>query len=135
MKNFLTAEIILGIERECFDEPWSLTAINTQLNSEYSATIIKTVNGVPAGYATGLKLGCDSELYRISVLPEFRGQGLGKELLLRFLKKCGGDVFLEVRSKNTAAIGLYESVGFIREGIRKGYYGDDDAVIYKYAKI
>ena len=40
-------------------------------------------------------------------------------------------VFLEVRSRNTAAINLYTAYGFKRVGVRKGYYKnpDDDAVI------
>ena len=127
----LTEKTIFDIEQKCFNEPWSMEMIRAQLNSANSTTLIKTANGVPVGYATGIKLDCESELYRIAVLPEFRGQGIAKEILSRFIEKCGGDIFLEVRSKNTAAIGLYESAGFERAGLRKGYYGDDDAVIYK----
>ena len=39
--------------------------------------------------------------------------------------------FLEVRSKNGAAIGLYEKSGFSTQLIRKKYYSDDgdDALI------
>jgi ribosomal-protein-alanine N-acetyltransferase len=134
MRNLLTAETIFDIEQACFPEPWSLEMVKTQLNSANSATVIKTENGVPAGYATGIKLGADSELYRIAVLPQYRNQGIAKELLTRFLEKCGGECFLEVRSKNTAAIGLYESTGFTEIGRRKGYYGDDDALVYRKAK-
>lgn len=38
---------------------------------------------------------------------------------------------LEVRSSNEAALRLYESLGFIREGIRKDFYSKpkEDAVI------
>jgi ribosomal-protein-alanine N-acetyltransferase len=105
--------------------------IRAQLNSANSTTLIKTVNGVPAGYATGIKLDGESELYRIAVLPAFRGQGIAKELLARFIEKCSSVIFLEVRAKNTAAIGLYESMGFERAGFRKGYYGDDDALVFR----
>ena len=45
------------------------------------------------------------------------------------------DVFLEVRPSNTVAIQLYESMGFERIGLRKGYYqavgGREDALVYK----
>jgi ribosomal-protein-alanine N-acetyltransferase len=133
MRNFLKAELIHEIEQKCFTEPWSLEMVRTQLNSKHSATLIKTVNGVMVGYATGLKSE-ESELYRIAVLPEYRGQGIAKELLVRFLMHCAGDTFLEVRSKNTAAIALYKSAGFNEVGCRKGYYGDDDALLYKFVK-
>ena len=32
------------------------------------------------------------------------------------------EVFLEVDAANVAAIGLYDSLGFKRVGVRKGYY-------------
>ena len=134
MRNFLRAELIHEIEKKCFDEPWSLEMIRSQLNSKHSATLIKTINGVPVGYATGLKGDEESELYRIAVLGGYRGRGLAKELLIGFIGRCGGDVFLEVRAGNTAAIGLYKSAGFTQAGLRKNYYGDDDALIYKYLK-
>ena len=106
--------------------------LEAQIHSGNSITLIKTINGVHVGYATGIKLDSESELYRIAVLPKHRKQGFAKELLTRFLKKCGNDVFLEVRSKNAAAIALYESAGLKETGRRKNYYGDDDAAVYKY---
>ena len=38
---------------------------------------------------------------------------------------------LEVRSTNTAAIRLYESLGFVQEGVRKNFYEKptEDALI------
>jgi ribosomal-protein-alanine N-acetyltransferase len=45
------------------------------------------------------------------------------------------DVFLEVRPSNAVALTLYESMGFVRVGLRKGYYqavgGREDALVYK----
>ena len=43
------------------------------------------------------------------------------------------EIFLEVRESNTPAIALYESLGFEKIGVRKGYYDKpkEDAVIYR----
>jgi ribosomal-protein-alanine N-acetyltransferase len=45
------------------------------------------------------------------------------------------DVFLEVRPSNHVALTLYESMGFVRVGLRKAYYqasgGREDALVYK----
>ncbi len=44
-------------------------------------------------------------------------------------------VFLEVRPSNPHAIALYQSVGFVQVGLRKGYYqaegGREDALVLK----
>jgi ribosomal protein S18 acetylase RimI-like enzyme len=57
-------------------------------------------------------------------------------LLLERARQAGvGDVFLEVRPSNTLAISLYQSVGFMQVGVRKGYYqaaqGREDALVLK----
>ena len=45
------------------------------------------------------------------------------------------DAFLEVRPSNTAAIRLYQSMGFEHVGIRRGYYqavgGREDAAVLR----
>ncbi|MBX4264790.1 GNAT family N-acetyltransferase [Clostridium estertheticum] len=55
-------------------------------------------------------------IYGFGVLPVFRGNGYGREVLLAtldILKEKGTDnIFLEVESQNKNAIGLYESCGF-----------------------
>jgi ribosomal-protein-alanine N-acetyltransferase len=44
-----------------------------------------------------------------------------------------GEILLEVREGNEAALGLYGSLGFREEGRRKGYYGEpvEDAVLMR----
>jgi ribosomal-protein-alanine N-acetyltransferase len=83
------------------------------------------------GYAEGMWLSGEYELHNIEVLPQFRGQGKGYELMQKFLTKCKGSVFLEVATKNTAAIKLYEKCGFVEISRRKGYYENDDAIVMK----
>ena len=41
--------------------------------------------------------------------------------------------FLEVRSRNSAAIALYEKAGYEYISTRRNYYPDDDAAIYRIA--
>ena len=62
----------------------------------------------------------------MAILAEYRRQGLGKRLLVELLKtgkELGADAFtLEVRAGNEAAIRLYESLGFVSEGVRPDFY-------------
>ena len=77
----------------------------------------------------------DGEITNVMVLPEYRKRNIATRMLEELLeegKKLGArDFTLEVRSKNAAAIHLYEKLGFKIEGIRKGYYEHpkEDALI------
>ncbi|MDW8245668.1 MAG: ribosomal protein S18-alanine N-acetyltransferase [Sandaracinaceae bacterium] len=89
------------------------------------------------GYAIGSIVLDEAELSWIGVLPQFRRQGLGKKLLQAFIqgvrKEGARQVFLEVRADNGPAIALYDSFGFERIALRRGYYGDADAIVMRLA--
>lgn len=59
----------------------------------------------------------------IGMLKEFRGQGLGRRLILAALERARQvgieRVELTVYVSNKRAIQLYESVGFVREGVKR----------------
>lgn len=71
----------------------------------------------------------------IAVLEEFRGQGIGRTLMLlgmEAMRKHYGakEVYLEVRVTNTPAIRLYEKLGFVKVKRITGYYSDgEDAFV------
>ena len=77
----------------------------------------------------------EAELLRIAVAPEARRQGFARKLMEAseaFLMGEGIDrLYLEVRTSNTPARTLYESMGWKLQRMRKAYYRDgEDAVIY-----
>ncbi|MBO5265674.1 MAG: ribosomal protein S18-alanine N-acetyltransferase [Ruminiclostridium sp.] len=129
------AEKIHYLEKECFSDPWSLTSLNTQLSSETAVWLVYEEKGEAVGYALGTEVCGEAELYRIAVLSSYRRKGLGERLLSEFTEKCIGrkaeKIFLEVRSRNIPAIALYKKAGFAEIALRKGYYGDDDALIFE----
>ena len=49
-------------------------------------------------------------------------RGAAQALLLAFLERHDGEVFLEVRASNVPAISLYRKLGFVEVGSRPGYY-------------
>lgn len=75
--------------------------------------------GVVQGIVNDTQQGA---IQNIGILPEFRGLGLGRALLLKSLsgfRRAGTSrVYLEVTAGNGAAVGLYESVGFQVVGTR-----------------
>ena len=87
------------------------------------------------GYIIGRKIPPEGEIYRIAVREDKRKRGIGYRLLSFALKTERGSgvetVFLEVRSRNTAARALYRAYGFKEISIRKNYYQNpsDDAIV------
>ena len=81
------------------------------------------------GYFAAGQVADEGELMSICVLPEHRGKGYGKMLIVHMeemLKANGTEmIFLEVRESNEPARTLYKSRGFKEIGIRKGYYQDN----------
>jgi len=59
----------------------------------------------------------------IGLLPEFRGQGIGRQLMRRTLDAAFAfgltRIELTVREENTNAIALYKSLGFETEGLHR----------------
>lgn len=91
--------------------------------------------GTIVGYAGMWLMVDEAHITTIAVRPEYRGKGLGELLIVgmfeRALEVGARWVTLEVRVSNTVAQNLYRKYTFHAEGIRKGYYSDnnEDAVI------
>jgi [ribosomal protein S18]-alanine N-acetyltransferase len=117
------------------DDPWPAVAFLRELESKHIHYVAARADGTVVGYAGISRLGrkppYEYEIHTIGVDTEFQGHGIGRGLLDQLLAIAAGDpIFLEVRTDNAAAIGLYESVGFTRIGVRKRYYRASGADAY-----
>ncbi len=123
------------IEQLCFHGSWTREMLLEEINNPLSVFSIGEHKGRVTGFVLGRVVADEGELYQIAVHPDFRRKHFAESLLQYFhltLRDKGAVCcFLEVRSKNAAAISLYEKLGYQRISVRKGYYGDDDAVIYR----
>jgi ribosomal-protein-alanine N-acetyltransferase len=117
------------------DDPWPATAFIRELESEHNHYVAARADGALIGYAGITRLGrkppYEYEIHTVGVDKTHQGEGIGRRLLNRLLDiAAGGVIFLEVRTDNEAAIGLYESAGFTRLGVRKRYYRVSGADAY-----
>jgi ribosomal-protein-alanine N-acetyltransferase len=77
----------------------------------------------------------EGHICTLAVHPNWRGHGLGELLLSTMVEQAmhleAVVATLEVRASNRIAQKLYEKYGFVRVGLRKGYYADnhEDALI------
>ncbi len=107
----------------------------------HSMTLIaEDENGKIAGYAMVLYHRGTSlaRLYSLAIDPMFRGQGVGRQLMHEIEIKAARDfssaaMRLEVRPDNTAAIKLYESLGYHKFAVAEDYY-EDHSEAYRYEK-
>ncbi|MFT4202002.1 ribosomal protein S18-alanine N-acetyltransferase [Gordonia sp. (in: high G+C Gram-positive bacteria)] len=129
------------LEKEMFagDSPWPAAAFRAELNAPYNRYFAarEALGDPPIGYAGISILGPagdhECEIHTIAVAASHRGTGIGRALLAEMLAvadRRDAPVYLEVRVDNEPAIGLYESAGFVRAGLRKGYYQPSGADAY-----
>lgn len=129
-------ERLAFIDKACFPDPWTEEMWRGELARSDARFLVLEQSGTVIGFAVTTVLFEEAELPKIAVLPERRGRGLGKALLLALFaeaKMLGADkMFLEVRSGNVPARKLYESNGFTVLRTRTKYYPDgEDAVEMK----
>ncbi len=116
---------VAALEAQIHAAPWTAGNFRDALAAGYSAQVGEREGRIVAYGVLMLGPG-EAQLLNLSVVPDARREGLGRELLARFLADAvrlhAEQVFLEVRMGNAAAIALYEAAGFVRVARRAAYY-------------
>lgn len=102
------------------DRGWSEDEIAALLAQPYVEAFI-----ADGGFALTRTLAGESELLTLAVAPDHQRRGIARGLLERWtsaVAPMAETAFLEVAAENAAAIALYHSAGFSRNGLRKAYY-------------
>lgn len=105
---------------------WSLEQFAQTLVQPGRHLGVLDVNGQLLAYVLCADCAGEWEILQISVHPDHRRQGLARCLLQGLQQAAqnaeGLGLLLEVRAGNLPALALYEGLGFVIEGRRKGYY-------------
>lgn len=137
IRQFSAGDIIevCKIENSTFFDAWSESMWLDELNNSLTTYIVMEENGKVIGYAGYWLVAGEAQITRVAVAEGERERGLGTRLTAALIKLAwneGADaITLEVRQSNTAAQKMYLTCGFRAEGVRPGYYADnqEDAVI------
>jgi ribosomal-protein-alanine N-acetyltransferase len=140
----------LCIDRESFPNPWSRQTYEMELGNPASSFFVAREHprqtaeaahppcepsGGAIGYVGTWLAGDELHISAIAVAPEFRGRGVGLQLLIYCLEYGRGEgalrATLEVRRSNVLARRLYQRLGFVVTGVRPRYYLDngEDALV------
>ncbi|HSV96240.1 MAG TPA: ribosomal protein S18-alanine N-acetyltransferase [Spirochaetota bacterium] len=135
IRNALDSDLdtVYSLENEWMQSPWTRMGFENELSNTFSHfVVVENEDGI-AGYAVAWEVSGEIQLNRIVVRGDLRRRGFGRALLGHLLREMrppdAGRVLLEVRARNDAARCFYRAAGFIETGLRKRYYGDDDAVL------
>jgi [ribosomal protein S18]-alanine N-acetyltransferase len=128
-------DAIEEIERASYPTPWSRSMFAGEL-SKPSGICLGAFQGQDMlGYLIVARYVDAWHVMNVAVDPNCRGRGVARALLERLFVLTDTDLergyTLEVRVTNGVAIHLYESLGFVATGVRRGYYTDnrEDALI------
>jgi len=122
---------IAHLDTLCFAVPWSELSFRQEITeNERAIYIVAKVEENIVGYAGMWVILDEGHITNVAVHPDYRRKHIGQALvsiLLSAGEECGVErTTLEVRESNEAAINLYKSFDFKPEGLRKGYYEDNN---------
>jgi ribosomal-protein-alanine N-acetyltransferase len=125
------------IERESYPTPWSRSMFASELSKPSSMCLgaFDAETGDLVGYLVISRYVDAWHVMNVAVTAAYRRRGIARALLERLFEVTGSDerrgYTLEVRVSNEGAIKLYERLGFVARGVRRGYYTDnrEDALI------
>ena len=129
-------EALAGTHKKAFEvleqKGWSAVDIRTVLEGQGGLAVIAKQGDDVSGFALFRHVLDEAELITLAVDPACQRKGIARQLLdagIGYLsKQACTSIFLEVRSDNRPAIILYERHGFIRSGLRKGYYKTEKGI-------
>ncbi len=127
---------VAALEQQTFSAPWDAASLRAELENPLSLWLVAVEGDTVAGYIGSQSVLGESDMMNLAVAPDRRRQGIGRALVERLLWELAEDnhcLTLEVRASNTAAIALYESLGFRQVGRRPKYYQHppEDALILR----
>ena len=128
--NAFDLPVFVSLDKDLFPySPWSASQYKEEFSSptRYFVVALNEQQSI-IGYAGVFAPGqAEADILTVGVVPEYRGKGIAKALmaLLTDWANAQGStaMMLEVKTDNHEAIGLYESLGYLKLNVRKDYFG------------
>lgn len=119
-------DAVMAIEVSAYPFPWTRGNFIDSLAAGHPAWLLQDRAGGPLGYFVAMAGVEEMHLLNITVAPAVQRQGHARVLMAALVEmaRVGGarQLWLEVRQSNAVARAVYERLGFVEVGVRKGYY-------------
>ncbi len=134
------AGILAALHGLSFDSPWSESAFSDLAASPGAFATLALERYEPIGFLLTRQAADEAEIITVATRPDARRRGVARKLIDHQLTELSSrgvtQVFLEVAEPNHAARTLYEGLGFMEAGRRRGYYkradgSVEDAILLK----
>ncbi|HPF04612.1 MAG TPA: ribosomal protein S18-alanine N-acetyltransferase [Spirochaetota bacterium] len=129
---FTDLQQVCEIEAESI-KSWTYNQFAEELGRTFSCFIVAEQSGLITGYAIAWIIAGELQINSIAVKNNYKRLGLGRMMLDYLINSNSSEkisaIYIDVRKNNTNALNFYKSSGFIETGLRKNYYGDDDAIL------
>jgi ribosomal-protein-alanine N-acetyltransferase len=137
--NAFDLPVFVSLDKQLFPySPWSASQYKEEFSSPTRHFVValdeaQNILGYAGVFAPG---AAEADILTVGVVPEHRGKGVAKALmaLITDWAKAQGttSMMLEVKTDNLEAIGLYESLGYLKLNTRKDYFGQGlDALVMR----
>jgi ribosomal-protein-alanine N-acetyltransferase len=128
--NAFDLPVFVSLDKELFPySPWSSAQYKEEFSSPTRHFVValddqQSIVGYAGVFAPG---AAEADVLTVGVVPEHRGQGIAKALMALItdwaMAQGSTAMMLEVKTDNSDAIGLYESLGYAKLNVRKDYFG------------
>ena len=117
---------VAELEKSVQAFPWTLGHFSDALKAGYDGWVVRDAPGRLLGFSLLMPAPDVMHILVIAVAPDSQRRGVGS-LLIRWAESraraCGAPgLLLEVRPTNANALAFYDRHGFVRIGVRRGYY-------------
>ncbi len=117
---------VLAVEQRAYAHAWTRGNFVDSLAAHHWAQMLRNDADALVGYIVAMRGVEEMHLLNVTVAPPFRRQGHAvamMDALRAEAQRCAATkVWLEVRPSNVQALALYQRLGFVQHGVRRGYY-------------
>jgi len=134
IRRFRTEDLpqVIALVDSVFRESYEVPMYMGLFNSWPDGFRVVELEGTLVAFILGMVSGpSQARVLLLAVNPQFRGHGLGSQLLWEFMQGAAvlpaDTITLEVRVSNQRAVAFYQHMGFTVAGLIPTYYKDGES--------